>query len=214
MGKFAFVTFLTLVRAPLVVAGTVLVLANLAWRSPAALGAGLALMALSAVTDLFDGMLARRWGVASRFGALADPLMDKVFWICTMPAATFVALWLEDVRHAAVLLALDVVSMLRDQWASFLRSVGSEFDADVRASFSGKLRTFLAFPILLLVHAHLGVTVLAKTEAAGWAGRSFLPPAAVYAMEGVLLALVVVSGIDYTRRYRPYLRRAAAPKKG
>ena len=212
MGKFAFVTFLTLVRAPLVVAGTLCVLANLAWPSPAILGAGAGLMALSAVTDLFDGMLARRWGVASRFGALADPLMDKVFWICTMPAATFVALWLEDVPHAAVLLALDVVSMLRDQWASFLRSVGSEFDADVRASFSGKLRTFLAFPILLLVHLHLGVEVLARAEGP-WAGRAFLPPAAAYAMEALLLALVVASGIDYTRRYMPYLRRAAAPKK-
>jgi phosphatidylglycerophosphate synthase len=108
MGTFAFVTFLTLVRAPLVVAGTLCVLANLAWPSPAILGVGAGLMALSAVTDLFDGLLARRWGVASRFGALADPLMDKVFWICTMPAATFVALYLEDVRHAAVLLALDV----------------------------------------------------------------------------------------------------------
>ena len=60
MGKFAFVTFLTLVRAPLVVAGTLCVLANLARPSPALLGAGAGLMALSAVTDLFDGMLARR----------------------------------------------------------------------------------------------------------------------------------------------------------
>ena len=34
MGKFAFVTFLTLVRAPLVVAGTLCVLANLARPSP------------------------------------------------------------------------------------------------------------------------------------------------------------------------------------
>ena len=63
------------------------------------------------------------------------------------------------------------------------------------------------------MHLHLGIAVLARAEGA-WAGRSFLPPAAVYAMEGLLLALVVVSGVDYTRRYMPYLRRAAAPKKG
>ena len=214
MSKFAFVTFLTLVRAPLAIAGAVLALANLALPSAALLGAALALMALSAVTDLFDGMLARRWGVASRFGALADPLMDKVFWVCATPAATFVALYLEQTGHAALLLALDVVSALRDQWASFLRSVGSEYGADVRASLSGKLRTFLAFPILLLVHAHLGVEVLARTESGAWAGRAFLPPAAAFAMEGLLLALVVLSGIDYTRRYWPYLRRAATPAGG
>ena len=214
MSKFAFVTFLTLVRAPLVAAGTLLALANLARPSAALLAAAAALMALSAVTDLFDGMLARRWGVASRFGALADPLMDKVFWVCATPAATFVALYLEQTGHAALLLALDVVSALRDQWASFLRSVGGEYGADVRASLSGKLRTFLGFPILLLVHLHLGVGVLARSEAEAWVGRSFLPPAAVFAMEGLLLALVVLSGIDYTRRYLPYLRRAAAPAGG
>ena len=209
MSKFAFVTLLTFARAPLVAAGTLLVLAHLAWPSPALLGAGLALMALSAVTDLFDGKLARKWGVASRFGALADPLMDKLFYACATPAALFVALYLEDVRHAAFLLALDVVSLVRDQWASFLRSVGSEFGADVRASWSGKLRTFLAFPILMLVHLHLGMQVLARAETAG-APAPFPPEPAVLALEAFLVALVVFSGIDYTRRYMPYLRKAAA----
>lgn len=211
MNRFAFVTFLTFARAPLVLAGTLLLLANLAWPSPAVLGAGLALVALSAVTDLFDGKLARKWGVASRFGALADPLMDKLFYACATPAATFVALWLEDVPHAALLLALDVVSLVRDQWASFLRAVGSEFGADVRASWSGKLRTALAFPILVLVHLHLGMTVLVRTETEG-AARPFPPEPAVLALEAFLIALVVLSGIDYTRRYLPYLRQAAAKR--
>ena len=211
MNRFAFVTFLTLVRAPLVLAGTVLVLLHLAWPSPALLGAGVFLMALSALTDLFDGKLARKWGVTSRFGALADPLMDKVFYVCTMPAATFVALYLEEVPHAAVLLALDVVSLLRDQWASFLRSVGSGFGADVRASWSGKLRTFLAFPVLVLVHVHLGVEVLARSEGP-WVDAAFLSVQTAVALEGLLAALVVVSGIDYTRRYLPYLRKAAAAR--
>lgn len=213
MNKFAFVTFLTFVRAPLVFAGTLCVLANLARPSPALLGAGVALMALSAVTDLFDGLLARKWGVTSRFGALADPLMDKLFYVCATPAATFVALYLEDVRHASVLLALDVVSLVRDQWASFLRSVGSEFAADVRASWSGKLRTFLAFPILLAVHLHLGVEVLARAEGP-WADRSFLPVDAAIALEVLLFALVVFSGIDYTRRFFPYVEKAAAKREG
>lgn len=211
MTRFAFVTFLTLVRAPLVLAGTVLVLLNLARPSPALLGAGVFLMALSALTDLFDGKLARKWGVTSRFGALADPLMDKVFYACTMPAATFVALYLEEIPHAAVLLALDVVSLLRDQWASFLRSVGSEFRADVRASWSGKLRTFLAFPVLVLVHVHLGVEVLARAEGP-WADASFLSVRTAVALEGLLVALVVVSCVDYTRRFLPYLRKAAAAR--
>jgi CDP-diacylglycerol--glycerol-3-phosphate 3-phosphatidyltransferase len=36
------------------------------------------LFATAAVTDQIDGGLARRWRVESRFGALADPLADKL----------------------------------------------------------------------------------------------------------------------------------------
>ena len=210
MSRFAFVTLLTAVRAPLVFAGAALALVHLFAPHPAWLAGALALMGLSAVTDLFDGALARRWGVTSRLGALADPLMDKVFYLVATPVATFAALYNEDVAHASVLLALDVASLFRDQWASFLRSVGSEFGADVKASFSGKLRTFLAFPILMAVHLQLGLQSLAMRSPAH-EGAWQPPMAAVYALEGLLLALVVVSGATYTARFRPYLRRAARP---
>lgn len=36
------------------------------------------LFGVAAVTDQIDGWLARRWRVESRFGALADPLADKL----------------------------------------------------------------------------------------------------------------------------------------
>ncbi|MGZ9812081.1 CDP-diacylglycerol--glycerol-3-phosphate 3-phosphatidyltransferase [Pseudoroseicyclus sp. H15] len=37
----------------------------------------LALFVLAAVTDFFDGYLARAWGQESRFGAMVDPIADK-----------------------------------------------------------------------------------------------------------------------------------------
>lgn len=210
MTKFAFVNLLTLGRAPLVLAGCAFSLANLARPHPAWVAAAVAALALSALTDLFDGALARKWGVASRLGALADPLMDKVFYLFSLPVATFVALWCEQPGHAAALLALDVVSLLRDQWVSFLRSVGSAYGADVRASWSGKIRTIVGFPAIVAVHAWLGASVLALSRPGCEALR--LPPvAAPVALEAVLLAVTVWSCLDYTRRYAPYLKKAAAP---
>jgi cardiolipin synthase len=44
------------------------------------------LFAVSAVSDLADGQIARRWGQHTRFGAVADPLADKL----TMLAVTVV----------------------------------------------------------------------------------------------------------------------------
>jgi CDP-diacylglycerol--glycerol-3-phosphate 3-phosphatidyltransferase len=210
MTRFSIVSTLTFSRAPLVLVGCGFVLAHLASPHPAFLAVAIAMLAVSAFTDLFDGMLARKWSVASRLGALADPLMDKVFWIGTLPTATFVALCLEDVRHGSILLALDIVSMLRDQWASFLRSVGSEYGADVRASFAGKLRTFLAFPIILLVHLQLGLEVLAQRSPAHEGVPLLAPWPVFYALEGLLIVLTLWSGAVYTARFWPWLRRAAA----
>lgn len=209
MKPFAVVSTLTFSRAPLVLAGCGFALAHLASPHPAKLAAALALMGVSAFTDLFDGMLARKWRVASRLGALADPLMDKVFYLATLPTATFIALCLEDVRHGALLLALDVVSLLRDQWASFLRSVGSEYGAEVKASFAGKLRTFLAFPGIILIHLQLGLQVLAMRSPAH-EGIPLAPWGVVYALEAFLIVLVLWSGAVYTARFWPFLRRAAA----
>ena len=134
--------------------------------------------------------------------------MDKVFYLATLPCATFIALWCEDAVHASILLALDVVSMLRDQWSSFLRSVGSEFGADVRASFAGKLRTFLAFPIIILVHLQLGLQVL-SLHRPSFEGVPLGPNALVWSLEGFLILLTLWSGAVYTARFWPFVRRAA-----
>ncbi|EOV9624549.1 CDP-diacylglycerol--glycerol-3-phosphate 3-phosphatidyltransferase [Cronobacter sakazakii] len=59
----------------------------------------------AAVTDWFDGFLARRWNQSTRFGAFLDPVADKVMvaiamvlvaeyyhsWWITLPAATMIA---------------------------------------------------------------------------------------------------------------------------
>jgi cardiolipin synthase len=41
-------------------------------------GSALVLFIVSAVSDLADGVVARRWNQATRFGAVADPLADKL----------------------------------------------------------------------------------------------------------------------------------------
>lgn len=60
---------------------------------------------LAAITDWFDGFLARRWNQSTRFGAFLDPVADKVMvgvalvlvvehyhvWWVTLPAATMLA---------------------------------------------------------------------------------------------------------------------------
>jgi cardiolipin synthase len=43
----------------------------------------------AALTDILDGMLARRWNVRSRLGALLDPAADKTLMVCGFIFYTF-----------------------------------------------------------------------------------------------------------------------------
>jgi len=64
-------TYGRLVAVPLV-AGLIL------WGGDAARWAALALFIAAAITDFFDGYLARRWGQQSALGRMLDPIADKV----------------------------------------------------------------------------------------------------------------------------------------
>ena len=76
-----FVNALTLSRVPFIFAFMAAAVHAQRSGSCAWALAAMAFMAAAAVSDLFDGLLARRWRVVSAFGKLADPLMDKVFFI-------------------------------------------------------------------------------------------------------------------------------------
>ena len=51
--------------------------------------AAFAIFVFAAVTDIFDGMLARRLNVKSRVGALLDPAADKTLMVCGFLYYTF-----------------------------------------------------------------------------------------------------------------------------
>lgn len=163
-----------------------------------------AMMFLSAITDLYDGKLARKWGVVSTLGKMADPLMDKVFFIITFPTLMWLIVESRGVyasAHALIMLAFTILYMLRDTWVTFLRSVGSMYGADVAAMWIGKVRTALSFP------------------AAGWiyAFVSLFPNSRLFffsclAIELFLIALTIWTLVVYTRSYAPHLKKALERK--
>ena len=165
------------------------------------------MMLLSGLTDAWDGALARKWSVVSTLGKMADPLMDKVFYIVAFPALVWqIGHQGESDAHAIVMTLFTILYMLRDTWVTFMRSVGTMYGADVAAMWLGKVRTALSFPGAGWVYMYCCFHRMAPSS---WNGPWLV---SCYAVEGLLIALTVWSLFTYTSAYAPYLRKALAQK--
>jgi cardiolipin synthase len=108
-------------------------------------GWALLVLALSGFTDWADGVLARKLNQLSRFGAMLDPLADRLYILATLVGLVLrhiVPLWL-----AIVLVGRDLILGLS---LIFLRRAGY---APPEVHYLGKAATFCllyAFPLLLL----------------------------------------------------------------
>jgi CDP-diacylglycerol---glycerol-3-phosphate 3-phosphatidyltransferase len=128
---------LTVFRLALIPVFVALLLASDGGHSwPAAIVFGIA-----GVTDQVDGWLARRWGVESSFGKIADPLADRL-----MIDAAVILLWNAD-RLPWIALAIPVrdVALL----AGYKLVVGRGYDFSV--NLAGKAATWLLYASLAFV---------------------------------------------------------------
>ena len=195
--KRLIVNAVTFGRVPFVVLFMVLAIIHAYYPAWWLAVAATASLAVASLTDLYDGMLARKWNVVSKFGAMADPLMDKVFYLVVFPTL----LWLlglqpHEAVHALVMLVFTVLYILRDQWVTFLRSVGSLYDAYCGANWLGKFRTAASFPAACVIYVYVSLHPF------------FLPQALIYAIEAFLIFVNFWSIVVYTRQYMPYLKKA------
>jgi CDP-diacylglycerol---glycerol-3-phosphate 3-phosphatidyltransferase len=203
--KFYFVLGVTLARVPLIF--IFLVVSIFCGHPPSELQFIFAItaMILSAVTDLVDGYLARRFAVTSQLGSYADPLTDKIFYLTTFPTLVYLANRIGEHGHARALLVLTILFLLRDQWVSFLRSLGALHDLSAKANWSGKARTLISFPTICVIYYYLQAPI-------DWTWR--MPIRVVYASEWVSVAINVISIVVYTRNFWPALRAELRPPDG
>jgi cardiolipin synthase len=195
--KFYFVQALTLVRVPLIFLFLAVSVFTGHPVSEFWFVVAFAAMMLSAVTDLFDGYFARKFQVTSQLGSYADPMTDKVFYLTTFPTLIYLADRIGQHGHARALLVLAILFLLRDQWVSFLRSLGALHNLSAKANWSGKARTLISFPTICVIYYYLQ----APTR---WGFH--VPESVVYGLEGLSVAINVISIGVYTGRFWPALR--------
>jgi CDP-diacylglycerol--glycerol-3-phosphate 3-phosphatidyltransferase len=196
--KYYFVQSLTLGRIPLILVFLVVTLLTDTRQSNTWFWTAFGAMILAGVTDLLDGFFARRFGLVSRLGAYADPLTDKVYFLTTFPALVYLAGLQGLVFQAHLLLLLAVLFLLRDQWVSFLRSIGALYNVDARANWSGKWRTATSFAVLCTIYYYLQAPRDWPLQLHAWL---------IYVLEALMMVLNLVSFWVYSVYYWPWLRK-------
>jgi cardiolipin synthase len=119
----------------------------------------LALIAVASLTDFLDGWIARRTKVASRFGALIDPVADRFFVLCVVIA--YVSGEQLTVWQAAAIFFRDIMSLIG--WFT-ARNVSWLRPIRFRARPLGKIVTglqLLTFIAVLLAPATVDGLVIA-----------------------------------------------------
>jgi len=99
---------------------------------------------LASITDMLDGMIARKYGLVTNFGKIMDPLADKVLVV----SALVCLVQLGDVAGWMV-----IVILAREFTVTGLRTVAAAEGVVIAAGATGKIKTILqmiAIPAILI----------------------------------------------------------------
>ena len=182
-------TVLRIILAPLF-----LVLAL--WEFPFHYAAALVVFIAAALTDMFDGKIARARGLITNFGKFLDPLADKML--------TTAAFLLFMVKGQMNVWALFLV-LTREFMVTSVRLIAAKDGKVIAASYWGKLKTVAQFIAIIYT--------LTAMEFATWQGL-FSLPAAVFAVPLVVgqvfiwvsVVLTLIAGVEYVWQNREYFK--------
>lgn len=157
-----------------------LVLVLIAQSGTTALVATILVMLVAEVSDLLDGHLARRLGVASAFGKIVDPLADSLY-----RAMVFLAFM--DAGWMPVWMVAVIVS--RDILVSYLRIFSEQHGVTMGARQSGKVKAVFQGVVQI---GTVGLVLAGGGLLTGVYGTM------VFMLLLVATAVTAWSGVDYT----------------
>jgi len=135
-----------------------------------ALLAALIVFFIASLSDFFDGFIARRLELHTRFGVFADPLADKL-----LVGSAFIAFLF--IPSLGIPVWLVVLILIREVFVTVLRIVAIRRGLEMKTEYSGKIKTFFqmiaifAILILLLLGQRIfdsGLSEAAIYSAAFW----------------------------------------------
>lgn len=168
----------------------------------------LALFVIAAITDWFDGYLARAWKQESKFGAMLDPIADKA-----MVVIALVVLTGYSGMNPWLILPATVI-LFREVFVSGLREFIGADAGKLKVTYLAKWKTTAQMVAIATLFLGTGLDFLEKGRAPR-AGEGDLPtgmtPADManhigLALIWVAAVLTALTGWDYFRKALPFLK--------
>ena len=161
----------------------------------------------AAVTDWFDGYLARLWKQESKFGAMLDPIADKAMVVIALLVITGFS-----GMNPWILLPATLI-LFREVFVSGLREFLGAAAGTLTVTKLAKWKTTAQMVAIAVLFLGTGLDFLERGRGPGAGGlaRQSDAPAGWATVVGICLlwvaaALTVVTGWDYFRKSLPYLR--------
>ncbi|WP_376876750.1 CDP-diacylglycerol--glycerol-3-phosphate 3-phosphatidyltransferase [Albirhodobacter sp. R86504] len=168
----------------------------------------LALFVSAAVTDWFDGYLARLWHQESKFGAMMDPIADKAMVVIALVIITGYS-----GMNPWLILPVTVI-LFREVFVSGLREFLGADAGKLKVTKLAKWKTTAQMVAISILFLGTGLTYLERGRAP-LVGEGDLPHGASVAdlathaglaIIWIAAVLTAVTGWDYFRKALPFLR--------
>ena len=150
--------------------------------------------ALTGLTDMLDGKIARKYNLVTDFGKFIDPLADK-FMVIGSAIAILVWMMLRgEITLALVFVWVVLIVLLRELGVTSLRLVvAGKSGIVVAASMLGKIKT---------VSQMVGTVVILIEPLIPFFSENHVLS---YACMAIMAFTTVFSGLDYLKAYMPHL---------
>jgi CDP-diacylglycerol--glycerol-3-phosphate 3-phosphatidyltransferase len=150
--------------------------------------------ALTALTDMLDGKIARKYGLVTDFGKFIDPLADKFMVLASMIT---ILLWMAlraEMTQAVVFVGVVLVILLRELAVTSLRLVvAGNSGIVVAASMLGKIKTVSQMVGTVLILAEPMIPFFCENHILS------------YVVMAVMAFTTLFSGLDYLKAYLPHI---------
>jgi CDP-diacylglycerol--glycerol-3-phosphate 3-phosphatidyltransferase len=153
---------------------------------------------VAALTDWYDGWVARKWGFVTRWGKFLDPLADKI-----LTSAAFIAFVYMGLMEGWMI----IIIVIRDFSITLLRSYAELKDKPVVTAKLAKVKTFLQMAVIYYVLLLLVFKDI-KWIAASWGDllQTLISRKIIYPLMLVITLLTLVTGVMYIIDNRKTLR--------